>query len=334
VPTNASQPPSPGRAQVERRAEKIAGPVRHLFPYAPHFADVPGGHSTKGQSAVMHYVDEGVTNTEGPVLCVHGNPTWSFYWRRIIEELKGETRVVAPDHLGMGLSERIPGGVRLAEHVAALVSLIEQLDLKNITLVVHDWGGAIGFGAAVALPERFSRLVVTNTAAFPTSFMPKRIAACRVPGVGRLAVQGGNAFARAATTQTTVIPLDDDVRKGLLAPYSSWTNREQVWRFVMDIPMKESHPSWTTLCAIADKIETLQAMPMDIVWGMHDWCFTPLFKSMWEQRFPEAFVTVLDGAGHYVNEDAPEAVITAIRRVRRQLPSLAGSLGLDDGAAE
>lgn len=267
--------------------------------------------------ARMHYVDEGEAKGSGPVLCVHGNPTWSFYWRRIIEELKGETRVVAPDHLGMGLSDRVPGGLLLADHIAALVSLIDQLDLEDITLVVHDWGGAIGFGAALERPDRFARFVVTNTAAFPSAFMPKRIAACRAPGAGRLAVQGGNAFARAATKSTTVIPLEQDVRKALLAPYSSWANREQIWRFVMDIPMKDSHPSWKTLCGIADRIESLGDRPMEIVWGMRDWCFTPMFKAQWEQRFPDAFVSELEGAGHYVNEDAPEAVVSAIRRVRR-----------------
>ncbi len=169
----------------------------------------------------------------------------------------------------------------------------------------------------MARPERFSRFVVTNTAAFPTSFMPKRIALCRAPGAGRVAVQGGNAFARAATKQTTVIPLAADVRKGLLAPYSNWAKREQVWRFVMDIPMKETHPSWDALAGIADQTESLRGRPMEIVWCMKDWCFTPLFKSMWEQRFPDAFVSELDGAGHYLNEDAPEAVLSAIHRARR-----------------
>jgi haloalkane dehalogenase len=130
-------------------------------------------------------------------------------------------------------------------------------------------------------------------------------------------VQGGNAFARAATTQTTVIPLPPAVRKAYLAPYSNWATREQVWRFVMDIPMKTSHPSWNALAGISDDLESLRDLPMEIVWGMQDWCFTPMFKALWQQRFPKAFVSELEGAGHYLNEDAPEAVISGIRRVRR-----------------
>ena len=326
VVTVSNHQASPGSSQgmplgAQVHAESITGPLGDLFPYSPNYVQVPGGAAVGNHPARMHYVDEGQENSQGPILCVHGNPTWSFYWRHIIEELRTETRVVAPDHLGMGLSDRISGGVKLDEHIVALVSLIEQLDLTNITLVVHDWGGAIGFGAALARPERFSRLVVTNTAAFPTSFMPKRIAACRAPGAGRLAVQGGNAFARAATKQTTVIPLEPGVRKAYLAPYSKWANREQVWRFVMDIPMKTSHPSWETLAAISDDLESLRGLPMEIIWGMQDWCFTPMFKSLWQQRFPDAFVSEFEGAGHYLNEDAPQAVISGIRRVRRTDPS-------------
>ncbi|MGB0333709.1 MAG: alpha/beta fold hydrolase, partial [Planctomycetota bacterium] len=166
---------------LEARALDRTRPFRHLYGYEPHFLDVEG--------RALHYVDEGevAEGGSGPILCVHGNPTWSFYWRAIVDGFKDQTRVVVPDHLGMGLSDRVPGGTRLAEHVGALVALMDELDLRDVTLVVHDWGGAIGFGAALARPGRVSRFVVTNTAAFPSSRIPRRIALCRVPGLGRLA---------------------------------------------------------------------------------------------------------------------------------------------------
>lgn len=299
---------------LHARARGTVAPFSGLFPYEPRFLDVGG--------RALHYVDEGPQESpNGTILCVHGNPTWSFYWRRIIEAFRGEARVVAPDHLGMGLSDRVRGGVRLEGHIDHLVALIDELDLQDITLVCHDWGGAIGFGAVMARRSRFKSFVVTNTSAFPSGDMPKRIALCRVPGAGRLAVQGGNAFARAALRMTTVIPLDQDVRKGLIAPYGSWSQREQVWRFVEDIPMKPSHPSWQTLCVIGEGLDSLRGLPMEIVWGMKDWCFTPAFKAGWQHRFPEAGVSDLEGAGHYVNEDAPEQVIHAIRRVRSRAPA-------------
>ncbi|MEM9380932.1 MAG: alpha/beta fold hydrolase [Planctomycetota bacterium] len=293
----------------EERARELTRPLQSLYPYTPRFLEVDG--------RAVHYVDEG-PREGGTILCVHGNPTWSFYWRAVVEACSGEARVVVPDHLGMGLSDRAPGGVRLAAHVHALVALIDALDLHDVTLVVHDWGGAIGFGAALARRDRVTRFVVTNTAAFPSSFIPKRIAACRVPLLGRLAVQGGNAFALAATRMTTTSPLRDDVKRGLLAPYGSWADREQIWRFVEDIPMHESHASWSTLSTIADHLASLRGLPMEIVWGMRDWCFTPLFLAGWEQRFPDANVARLDDVGHYVMEDAPEAVVEAIRAVRRR----------------
>lgn len=308
---------SPAEALLER-ARSVTLPLRPSFPFERRFHGLTARPAAAGGSEVfMHHVDEGPRDGAGTVLCVHGNPTWSFYWRRIIAELSGEARVVAPDHLGMGLSSRVKGGVRLAEHVAALTELIDTLDLDDITLVCHDWGGAIGFGAVKERPRRFRSFVVTNTAAFPSSLMPRRIAACRVPGLGRLAVQGGNAFARAALRMTTVVPLTEEARRGLIAPYDSWAQREQIWRFVEDIPLKETHPSWGTLCAIGDSLADRRGLPMELVWGMRDWCFSPAFLDQWRQRFPDAAVSELDGAGHYLNEDAPEAVIAAIRRVMR-----------------
>ncbi|MEL6712388.1 MAG: alpha/beta fold hydrolase [Planctomycetota bacterium] len=300
-------------APLTAEARSLRAPLAASFPHESRFFELP----TAGrEGAALHYVDEGPSDGSAPtVLCVHGNPTWSFYWRRLVDELSGEARVVAPDHLGMGLSSRAPGGVRLAEHVANLVALVDALDLRNVTLVCHDWGGAIGFGAALARPDRFDGFVVTNTAAFPSGMMPRRIAACRIPGLGRLAVQGGNAFVRAALRMTTVVPLSADARRGLLAPYGSWARREQVWRFVEDIPMRPEHPSWNDLVGIADRLESLRGLPMEIVWGMRDWCFSPSFLAKWRERFPGAAVTELPGAGHYVMEDAPESVALATRRV-------------------
>ncbi|MEM9801557.1 MAG: alpha/beta fold hydrolase [Planctomycetota bacterium] len=296
-------------ASLVERARATTRPFQDLYPYEPHFLEVSG--------SALHYIDEGPRGN-GAMLCVHGNPTWSFYWRAVARAFRSETRVVVPDHLGMGLSDRVGGGVRLAEHVDALIALVESLDLRDVTLVVHDWGGAIGFGAALALRDRITRFVVTNCAAFPSGMMPKRIAACRIPLFGRIAVQQGNAFARAATRMTTVRPLSGEVKRALLAPYASPRDREQVWRFVADIPMSDSHPSWKTLCGIADGLESLRGLPMELVWGMHDWCFRPEFLARWQQYFPDAGVRRLDDAGHYVCEDAPAALIDAIADVRRR----------------
>src|SRR5205085_1369411 len=140
----------------------------------------------------------------------------------------------------------------LAQHVANLKKFIERLDLRDITLVAQDWGGAIGLGAAVALPARFRRFVLFNTAAFRSPRMPRRIAACRIPVLGKIAVQGLNLFLRAALRMALADPqkLSAAERAGYLAPYNSWANRQAIFRFVQDIPLQASHPSYATLAAI------------------------------------------------------------------------------------
>jgi haloalkane dehalogenase len=270
----------------------------------------------------MSYVDQG----QGPVvLCVHGNPTWSFYWRALIRALSPTHRVVAPDHIGCGLSDKPQDWpYRFEAHIANLQRLVEHLDLRDITLVVHDWGGAIGAGFAVRNADRISKLVVTNTAAWPSSRIPTRIALCRIPGVGALAVRGLNGFAVAATRMATEKGLSADARAGLLAPYSSWADRIATLRFVEDIPMQVDHPSHAVMQGVADGLITLADKPMHLVWGMKDWCFTPKFLEEWVVRFPKATVTRLPDVGHYVMEDAPESVIAAVRGVGAAPPAPAG----------
>ncbi|MBM4367574.1 MAG: alpha/beta fold hydrolase [Deltaproteobacteria bacterium] len=270
---------------------------RAEYPFASHWIDTPAGR--------QHYVDEGQGR---PVLFVHGNPTWSFYWRRCIMDVSAAGfRAIAVDHLGCGLSDKPQDwSYRLADHVANLERLVVALDLRDITLVVHDWGGAIGLGVATRHPERFRGLVITNTAAFRAPRIPWRIAACRIPGLGSLAVRGLNGFAAAAVHMATEKGLSPVARAGLLAPYDSWHNRIATLRFVEDIPMAEGHPSWNTLAEIESGLPLLADKPMRLVWGEEDWCFTPWFRQEFERRFPAAQSFPLRGIGHYVAEDAAD----------------------------
>src|SRR5439155_26854134 len=193
----------------------------------------------------MHYLDEGPRDAE-PIFCVHGNPTWSFIWRRLIADQSRERRVIAVDHVGCGLSDKPQDySYRLEQHLANLRRLVETLDLKNVTLVGHDWGGCIGMGVAVEMPDRFRRFVLLNTGAFRSQAIPWRIAVCRIPVLGAIAVRGFNGFSRAALTMAVSRqPLSATAQRGLLAPYDSWANRVAVQRFVQDIPLRPSHPSY------------------------------------------------------------------------------------------
>ncbi len=280
---------------------------RALYPFRSHELDLGGLR--------CHYVDEGAGP---PLLLVHGNPTWSFYWRELIVGLRGECRLVAPDHIGCGLSSKPAPGeypFTLRRRIDDLQALIESLDLRDITLVAHDWGGAIGLGAAVDMPDRFARLVLMNTAAFPSRRCPWRIRACRTPLLGRLAVQGLNLFSLSAVRMALYRPerLGRAARAGLLAPYDSWRHRTAVYQFVRDIPLNPRHPSYATLAGIEAGLGKLQHLPTLLIWGMRDWCFTPHFLDRFCELFPAASVVRLDDAGHYVVEEAADAILARLR---------------------
>lgn len=278
---------------------------RQLYPFASHYAETSGGR--------QHYVDEG----EGPaVVMIHGNPTWSFYYRDLAKSLRGTNRVIVPDHMGCGLSDKPQDyPYTLRQHIDNLEHLLnDELQVQNFDLVVHDWGGAIGMGYAVRHPDRIRRLVILNTAAFLLDFCPWRIRVCRWPVVGPLAVRGLNGFARAATTMAVRTPLSPEVRAGLLAPYDSWANRVAILRFVQDIPLRRSHPSWETVTDIQKQLHLLAEKPMLICWGMQDFCFTEAFLDIWQSYFPHARTHRFEDAGHYVLEDAGERVIPLVER--------------------
>jgi haloalkane dehalogenase len=198
----------------------------------------------------------------------------------------------------------------LADHIDNLTQLVEQLDLRRITLVAQDWGGAIGLGTALRTEQRFERLVLFNTGAFPPWFIPWRIRACREPLLGRLATQGLGLFSRAALRMTLgrTTRLDPRIEQAYLAPYSSWQRRAAVYQFVRDIPTRETDPTWQTLAEIEAALPRLGALPKMLIWGMRDWCFTPACLEKFMHIWPQAEVCRLADVGHWVVEDAPDEV--------------------------
>ena len=176
--------------------------------------------------ARLSYLDEGPQRDEA-VLMLHGNPTWSFYYRNLIRALAPTMRCVAPDHIGMGLSAKPENyDYTLATRIGDIAALVASLDLKRVHLVVHDWGGAIGFGFAARHPGLIGRVTVLNTAAFASTRIPARIALCKAPVIGPLMVRGLNGFAWPATWMSMHRrSLTTIEKKGFLFPYDSWANR-------------------------------------------------------------------------------------------------------------
>ncbi|MBC8354503.1 MAG: alpha/beta fold hydrolase [Planctomycetes bacterium] len=264
-----------------------------------------------------HYLDEGPNEGVGePMVMVHGNPTWSFYWRNLIKAFRDSHRVVVPDHIGCGLSDKPQNyPYTLKQHVENLVCLFDDLELTNVTLLGHDWGGAISLGAALQRPDRISRIVLFNTGAFRPHFIPFRIRICRTPVLGTIALRGLNLFARAAITMAVEDRnvMTPAVRGGLLAPYDSWANRVGVNSFVRDIPLTKKHPTWRTLADLEDGLPMLADHAIKLIWGMKDWCFDTSCLERFEAIFPAADVSRIEDAGHYVIEDAHERIVPLVR---------------------
>lgn len=282
----------------------LVAPIKTLWPYSPHFFEI--------DDALLHYVDEGPR--DAPVLlCVHGNPTWAFMWRKFIETFSGKYRVIALDHMGMGLSERPHDwNQTLAGHRTALEMLIDHLDLSRITLCVHDWGGAIGLGAAANCPERIERLVVTNTCVWPDAKLPPILGLAHLPGIGPFLTGTLGLMTRGLSSLCTTGGLPEDVEAGFLAPYLDAERRRGIAAFVRDIPRGPSDRSYEALTAVDAGLALLRDKPCQILWGMHDWVFTPEILRGFRERLPQSRVTILPDAGHLPLEDAPQECLEAV----------------------
>jgi len=278
--------------------------IAEIYPFESNFFETKDGR--------IHFLDTG-TGERGTVVLLHGNPSWSFLWRDLIQKLSASGfRCIAPDHLGMGLSDRPKKFFRLADRICHVEALLASLGIEKFSLCVHDWGGAIGFGLATRSPEKIEKLVVTNTAAFRSKNIPKRIALCKIPVFGPFIVKAFNAFAFPATFLAVQKKLPCAVKNGFLFPYRTIRSREAIANFVRDIPMRKNHPSYATLAEIENALSALREKPMFIAWGGRDFCFDDTFFNEWKKRFPVAETLYCANAGHYLLEDAGSEIVPAI----------------------
>ena len=263
------------------------------------------------------YLDEG----EGdPVVMLHGNPSWSYYWRHLVLGLRDDYRCIVPDHIGMGLSDKPADagyGYTLRNRVQDLDRLLDHLGLgDDITLAVHDWGGMIGFGWALKHAARVKRLIILNTSAFPLPAakpLPWQLNLGRNWRLGEWLIRGANAFAAGAATDGVVNKLDPDVKRALLAPYDSWANRIATVRFVQDIPLQEGDRAWDLVEDAGRRLPGFANRPAFIGWGLKDFVFDHHFLKGFETALPRAEKQVYDDAGHYVLEDKHAVLVPRIR---------------------
>lgn len=284
--------------------------VHHLYPFKSRYLDING--------LKYHYIDEGCGE---PVAMIHGNPTWSFYYRRLIKDLIPGFRAIAPDHIGCGLSDKPDSSrydYRLKSRIDNFEALMDHLNIhQNLNLILHDWGGMIGMAYALRYPEKIRRIVIMNTSAFlPPSGkkLPLRLKIIRNFNLlGTIAVLGFNLFSYAALYMASFKGLSKDVKKGLTAPYNCWKNRIATLKFVQDIPVCATDPSFDLVKSVDENLSRLSQIPMVICWGKNDFVFDDDYLHQWHSRFPDARIHTFSDAGHYVLEDAPDKVSMIVR---------------------
>ncbi|MDA8138367.1 MAG: alpha/beta fold hydrolase [Desulfobacteraceae bacterium] len=287
----------------------------HLYPFRSNYVTINGLR--------YHYLDEGKGD---PLLMIHGNPTWSFYFRHLVQTFRGHYRVIVPDHIGCGLSDK-PNArqydFRLKSRINDLSALMEHLKLdRPVTLIVHDWGGMIGLGWALRHLDQVKRLIITNTAGFfpPNGkAIPIRLKLLRTPNpIMDWAVLHLNLFARVALYMAPRQKLSADVKKGLIAPYGSPQHRLATLKFVQDIPLTPDDPSGSIVAEVQQHLERICARPTLLIWGAHDFVFDRGYFEEFRRRIPHAQSHWLTEAGHYLLEDAPEKIAGIIQNFLNQ----------------
>ena len=282
------------------------------YPFTPRTFVQPGG-------LAQSYLDEGPRDGE-VIVMLHGNPSWSYYWRKLVLGLRDRYRCIVPDHVGMGLSDK-PADDKyeytLQARVDDLDRLLDALGIAGpVTLAVHDWGGMVGFGWALKHSDRVRRLVILNTGAFPLPAakpLPWQIRLGRT-FVGTALIRGLNAFASGAARDGVVTKMPRAVRRAYEAPYDSWANRISTLRFVQDIPLGAGDKAWAIVAASEGKLREYAGRPVFYGWGLRDFVFDRHFLDAFRARLPGTEEHVFHDAGHYVLEDKADVLVPAIRR--------------------
>jgi cis-3-alkyl-4-acyloxetan-2-one decarboxylase len=269
-------------------------------------------------SIAKHYIDEG---SGPPVVMLHGNPTWSFYYRNLVAALRDSNRCIVPDHIGCGLSDKPPASIydySLKSRIDDVEALLDHLGIREkITLVVQDWGGMIGMGYAARHSERIARIVATNTGCTrlpKAKGFPWSLWLGRNTKLGEWLILNRNAFCRlAAKWCVRRKPLLPDVRAMYLKPYDSPANRIAVLKFVQTIPLKPTDPGYDIVVGVEEAAAKFAGVPVLLLWGMKDFVFDRHFLAEWQRLFSHAETETWPDCGHYLLEDATDEVIMEVK---------------------
>ena len=276
-----------------------------LFPVEHRFADLDG--------ARIHYVDEG---SGEPVLLLHGNPTWSFLYRKIIAGLRDDFRCVALDYPGYGMSDAAPGyGFTPAEHSAVVERFVDKLGLTGLTLMVQDWGGPIGLGLAGRRPELVRRLIIGNTFAWPLTDLRVRAFSGALGGPpGRLLTRWFNLAPRVFFARGFAQPVPAEVMELYLAPW-----RDPARRAPAAIAPRQLVAAAPYLAEVEARLPKIADRPALIAWGLKDFAFRDAARRRFEEAFPRHRTVALADASHFVQEDAGDRIASEFKAFCREL---------------
>lgn len=278
------------------------------WPYEPKYFETEAGR--------MHYVDEGPRDGR-PVVLVHGNPTWGYLYRHFISPLADAGyRVVVPDHLGFGRSDK-PDDARLYEvplHSERLIALLDSLGLEDATVVGQDWGGPIGLSWPANRPDKVRSLYIMNTFAHrppPGTKVPSILRFIRAPVVGEILIKARHAFVKKLLFQAIRRDRRNDTsRAAYLAPHPTYASRTGILVFPRQIPDSPTGPVSDFLDEVHTGLMAFRERPVAFAWGTKDPVFPPgVYKRLWQPDFPDAPILWIDKAGHFLQEDAPELIV-------------------------
>lgn len=301
------------------------GPIPDLDPGWSRLVDVadPGtGTVHRWHVLDTHAHTDPVQPVVGTMLCVHGNPTWAYLWRRFLAESAPGWRVIAVDQLSMGWSQRLTEPRTLAERVSDLGALTDRLEIEGpVVTVGHDWGGIISLGWALQHREQLAAVVLANTGLdLPVGAeLPPLLRPARTPALLRASCVATPVFVRAAAALSRP-SLAKSVRSALAQPYRSPSRRAAVGDFVADIPLEADHVSRPTFDAIAEEVRGLDVAAL-LLWGGRDPIFHDGFLADLERRLPQADVHRYPRASHLVTEDAPQTATDTWRWVQQHVPA-------------
>ena len=278
------------------------------YPFTSRWISLPAGR--------MHYIDEGGGPTT--IVFVHGTPTWSYEWRHLIRGLSSTSRIIAPDHLGFGLSDRPPGGDYSPEwHAKNFADFMERLSPGPVVLVVHDYGGPIALGVAQQHPELVTGVVIVNSWMWSFELDKEMTSRGRIVGgsLGRFLYRWINFSLRVLMPSAygNRAKLTPETHKVYLERFKDrWSRGAVLWPLARAL-----NGSSAFFRSLWEERARLSALPMLIVWGMKDSAFRPHQLARWIETYPHARVVRVEDAGHWPHEESPDRVAAAIESFLR-----------------